>query len=414
MGYSPQANFENQKEQWYVIDAKDRVLGQLAADMTYATVADLYSQGLVTCLEGLQERLDIFSSSLGRTYFRQGDTSDLTPTPKNPVVRSIPRRNTRATTIQQAILRVRQEFRYRYEAPVSGVRTMVRLVPNQRYGTQQLLDLHWHLDPPGEVRQHVDAFGNHVWQFDHDQIERELVGHVEMVLQKQSPLDHEGRVVLHGVSPETESRAVDDAEFLALTPLVDQSDALVSLATRLEREHPLVLDRAEAIVRAVGSRIRYTSGQTTVQTRASEAFALGQGVCQDFSHVTLALARLAGIPGRYVSGYLPAEGLMHAWVELLVPDPETGTSLWIAYDPTHHRRVDETYVTVAIGRDYQDIAPTGGFYTGTALNSLEVKVVARVEDSRSIDGGTTLGYHEYVARTWQDMVATQQQQQQQQ
>ncbi|MEB3188226.1 MAG: alpha-E domain-containing protein [bacterium] len=390
-----------------------RLTGQLAADMTYATVTDLYAQGLATCLEELQERLDTLSTSLGRTYFRQGDTTDLAPTPVQPVVRPVPRRIARAATIRQSILRVRQDFRYRYEAPVSGVRTLVRLVPNQRYGHQQLLDLHWHLEPPGEVRQHIDAFGNHVWQFDHDQIDRELVGHVEMVIQKQAPLDHGGQVFLHGVSPETESRAVDDAEFMALTPLVDQSDALVSLAHRLVREHPLVLDRAEAIVRTVGSKLRYRSGSTTVHTRASEAFAQGEGVCQDFSHVTLSLARLSGIPARYVSGYLPAEGLMHAWVELLVPDPETGASLWVAYDPTHHRRVDETYVTVAIGRDYQDIAPTGGFYTGTAVNALEVRVVARVEDSRTLDSGTSFATQEHVARTWQDMVATQQQQQQQ-
>ena len=123
---------------------------------------------------------------------------------------------------------------------------------------------------------------------------------------------------------------------------------------------------------------------TDVATRASEAFAQGAGVCQDFTHVMLAMCRLAGLPARYVSGYLPAEGVMHAWAEVLVSDPATGRDLWVAYDPTHDRRVDETYVTVAIGREYQDVAPTSGFYTGMAANHLAVKVTAKLENRRPV------------------------------
>jgi transglutaminase-like putative cysteine protease len=75
---------------------------------------------------------------------------------------------------------------------------------------------------------------------------------------------------------------------------------------------------------------------------------------------------------------------MHAWVEVLVADPATGRELWVAYDPTHARRADETYVTVALGRDYADVTPSSGFYTGTASNTLQVKVTAKLAERRPI------------------------------
>ncbi len=70
---------------------------------------------------------------------------------------------------------------------------------------------------------------------------------------------------------------------------------------------------------------------------------------------------------------------MHAWVEVLLPVGDQDSPIWVAYDPTHQRRSDERYVTVAVGRDYQDIAPTSGYYLGQAKNSLDVNVSMAVE-----------------------------------
>ena len=77
----------------------------------------------------------------------------------------------------------------------------------------------------------------------------------------------------------------------------------------------------------------------------------------------LALCRACGLPARYVSGFIPSEGYMHAWVEALVGDSRTGVLHWEAFDPTHNRRVDAQYLAVAVGRDYADVSPvTGSFY----------------------------------------------------
>lgn len=95
---------------------------------------------------------------------------------------------------------------------------------------------------------------------------------------------------------------------------------------------------------------------------------VGAGVCQDFAHLAIGLLRLAGVPARYVSGYLaprvegrrarPIGGqASHAWLEALLP--EVG---WSGFDPTHGSRTTEHHVRVAVGRDYADVRPLHGVY----------------------------------------------------
>jgi transglutaminase-like putative cysteine protease len=105
----------------------------------------------------------------------------------------------------------------------------------------------------------------------------------------------------------------------------------------------------------------YRPGVTTVETTATQALASGQGVCQDYAHIMLALCRLCGLPARYVSGHLLGEGGTHAWVDVLLPG-RPQESVAMAFDPTHGREAGLSYVTVAVGRDYRDVAPTSGTY----------------------------------------------------
>ncbi|HEX2171211.1 MAG TPA: transglutaminase family protein, partial [Dehalococcoidia bacterium] len=117
--------------------------------------------------------------------------------------------------------------------------------------------------------------------------------------------------------------------------------------------------------------ITYQFGVTGVQTPAAMALHLGRGVCQDYSHILLCLLRLLGIPARYVSGHLLGEGAPHAWVEALIAAPAApdGYSV-VPYDPTNRRRAGINYLTVAIGRDYADVAPTSGCFSGGAQGKL--------------------------------------------
>jgi transglutaminase-like putative cysteine protease len=107
----------------------------------------------------------------------------------------------------------------------------------------------------------------------------------------------------------------------------------------------------------------YGFARTGVQTTAGQVLAAGHGVCQDYAHLMLALCRLLGIPARYVSGHLVGEGGTHAWVEVLQPVPGHTVEI-VAWDPPHDRPTDLRYLTVAVGRDYRDVAPVSGTYCG--------------------------------------------------
>ncbi len=123
--------------------------------------------------------------------------------------------------------------------------------------------------------------------------------------------------------------------------------------------------------------LEYAPGATHAHTSAVEAWRAGSGVCQDFAHLSLAVLRAMGIPARYVSGYfypkaVPSVGAKvlgesHAWVEVWTGD-------WRGYDPTNALPVEERHVVVAHGRDYSDVAPLRGIYSGPSASSTEVTV----------------------------------------
>ena len=129
-----------------------------------------------------------------------------------------------------------------------------------------------------------------------------------------------------------------------------------------------MLDTADRFCAYVHEAISYAHGVTSVITTAAEALAGGQGVCQDAAHVMIALCRAIGLPARYVSGHLLGEGGTHAWVEVIVADADAARA--VALDPCNGCRVGVSYLTVATGRDYSDVAPTSGTYMGTARSTL--------------------------------------------
>jgi transglutaminase-like putative cysteine protease len=166
------------------------------------------------------------------------------------------------------------------------------------------------------------------------------------------------------------------AELLTESTLTRVSPALV------EHSREAVAGRAPAeaaiaVAEWVRANVAYVPGSTGVQTSAQEAWDLRQGVCQDIAHLTVGLLRCHGIPARYVSGYLhpkvaaeigeTVEGQSHAWVEWWCGD-------WMGYDPTNGVPVGTRHVTVARGRDYDDVPPLKGVYHGAPSKHLGVTV----------------------------------------
>jgi transglutaminase-like putative cysteine protease len=165
-------------------------------------------------------------------------------------------------------------------------------------------------------------------------------------------------------------------EYLAATERTTVDHGLADAA----RQRAASADPAEAaaeIASWVRSRVAYVPGATEVQTSAQEAWDRGKGVCQDMAHLTVALLREVGLPGRYVSGYLypqpdaqpgdTLDGQSHAWVEYWAGE-------WVACDPTTGAAVGERHVVVARGRDYADVTPLKGIYQGPPQSAMQVTV----------------------------------------
>lgn len=123
------------------------------------------------------------------------------------------------------------------------------------------------------------------------------------------------------------------------------------------------MERACKLCEVVYYHIKYTPGSTSTTTIAVQAFDGKVGVCQDFAHLFIALARQAGIPARYANGLFVGEGASHAWAEVYID------GMWIGIDPTHNRLTDESYVRFCAGRDFQDCALERGVLFGSANQS---------------------------------------------
>ncbi|MBX3733910.1 MAG: transglutaminase family protein [Verrucomicrobiae bacterium] len=160
-------------------------------------------------------------------------------------------------------------------------------------------------------------------------------------------------------------------DYLLPTRYVDLDPATWRLALDVTAGVTDIWQASIALMRHVYGGFTYTPQSTTVHTRMSEVMSLRRGVCQDFAHVLIGLCRSIKIPALYVSGYLATEraSATHAWVEVFVPGHG-----WQPLDPTHGVAADETYIKIAVGRDYADVTPVRGHYKGTQDRRMSVEV----------------------------------------
>jgi transglutaminase-like putative cysteine protease len=280
-----------------------------------------------------------------------------------------------------ATLRLEQSISYRYDAPVTDLHQRLMIVPRATHGGQSRTA--WDLNVCGAAvarrRDGCDRFGNVVVDLELPEVAEEVS--FELTVE-----------VGTGLGAELDGEAWDPS-WMTPSRLTGSGPALGALAAdiapgRIRRAAPHLNALADAlsfgpssltepadIVHAVFAAMSYEWGITDVTTTATEALSGGRGVCQDYAHIMLSICHLVGLPARYVSGHLVGEGGSHAWVEVLHPiDPAGYRWRAEAWDPTHDRRADgPNYLTVAVGRDYFDVAPMSGYYEGDASGTLRVR-----------------------------------------
>ena len=163
--------------------------------------------------------------------------------------------------------------------------------------------------------------------------------------------------------------------FLRTTPLTRSGTAIEHFADATLSSAGSTLDRLHALAARLHAELRFDTGATAVDTSAEQAASAGHGVCQDFTHIFIAVARRIGIPARYVSGHLfrrdgqHVQEAGHAWAEAWIEDLG-----WTAFDPVNGICTDEAYIRVACGLDYQDAAPVAGARSGGGEEELKVEV----------------------------------------
>jgi transglutaminase-like putative cysteine protease len=260
--------------------------------------------------------------------------------------------------VTRATYRVEQTLRYEYASPIADLRHRLMIVPRREHGDQRRRSHELTATPAATVALDVDPFGNEVADVALDRVESHITFHLVSTLER-----HAGRPHRLG------ERAIGAPLYWAERRLLRPDEAIRDAAADLERQFPDPLERAEAIVRFVYRHFTYTKGLTDIFTTAAVAFRMAHGVCQDYAHVAIALARACHLTARYVSGHLIGEGATHAWIEFLLPHAD-GAVLVASFDPTRGARTSLRYVTIAVGRDYDDVAPTSGVFVGPCTGKL--------------------------------------------
>ncbi|HEY1831984.1 MAG TPA: transglutaminase family protein [Acidimicrobiales bacterium] len=271
-------------------------------------------------------------------------------------------------------LRISHETRFEYDSPARASYNELRVTPRTER-RQTALETKVVTVPAAPQYGYLDYWGTSVIAFNVDRAHEVLsiVGTSLVDTQQADDADD-------CTWGEVEDASLTMADHLSHKLYTAPNEELSELARSLRSARPL--DTAQRIFEYAHQSMRYVPGVTDVHTSAHEAFADGAGVCQDFAHLALVLTRSAGLPSRYVSGYLHPDpeatvgeevvGESHAWVEVW-------TGRWWGYDPTNACPVGERHVAVGRGRDYSDVPPVKGIYAGNA----EAKMRATVRLTRT-------------------------------
>jgi len=262
------------------------------------------------------------------------------------------------------LLSIEHRTRYRYQTPAGYSAQILRLTPAEFAG-QKTIDLRVACTPAVSLRPGLDGFGNITHFLALNQPHQEIV------------------IVASGVVETTDTAGVLTglvdraplAVYLRHTPLTEPAPSIAALSKTLQAGERI--PQLHALMTAIREKVAYIAGVTDATTTAAQALSAGKGVCQDHAHIFIAAARLAGIPSRYVTGYLfvsePEQAVAHhAWAEAWVP----GLG-WLGFDPANGVCPTDNYVRLAAALDARYAAPIRGTRLGGVGESLAVEVKVR-------------------------------------
>jgi transglutaminase-like putative cysteine protease len=279
---------------------------------------------------------------------------------------------------------IRHTTTYRYSDPIRESQMELRMQPRSE-GPQRCWSFRLSTLPRAEVSSYPDALGNAVHHFDIPEshtrliITAEALVEIDAVPEVPDALGPSAWAELDALA-----EAAEGCEMLLPSTFARPTEALRALAGELAlgRQDYDPLTALRRLNAALHGGFAYAPRHTRVDSPIDEAIAARKGVCQDFTHIFIALARELGVPARYVSGYLfhraedqdrSADDATHAWAEALLP----GLG-WVGFDPTNDLIAGARHIRTAVGRDYADVPPSRGVFKGEARTESELKVAVRV------------------------------------
>jgi transglutaminase-like putative cysteine protease len=272
------------------------------------------------------------------------------------------------------ILEVQHETRLTYPEAVVEAITEARMEPVSDL-SQTCRSFHLGVTPAADVFRFQDGFGNRVHHFN------VLGSHSEVRMLAAAVVDTHPRAVdplsCRAVYPlDVDQCGLEVLDFVQFRGPVRPSPRLSVLLDALRPQSGTPLGELVLVVsRYIHEHFEYASDVTLASSPVDDILDQGKGVCQDFTHLLIAVLRSFGVPARYVSGYIHRvnrESQSHAWCEVWLP--ELG---WVGIDPTNDCLVAEHFIKVAVGRDFTDVPPNKGIHRGRAQQQIQVRVETR-------------------------------------
>jgi transglutaminase-like putative cysteine protease len=275
---------------------------------------------------------------------------------------------------------------YRYSAPVSQSHHLLHLAPRP-LSRQTLIRHSLLIDPaPASKTDLTDDFGNPASIITVEQDHTELVIHsrAQVEVRAQAPFEPKRTAGWNDVAAQLRanrgSETFEATQYSCPSKYIRASRDIYKFARPSFPDGRPIVEAVLDLTARIFREFKYQSGATDVATSVEEVLRMKRGVCQDFAHVEIACLRTLGLAARYVSGYLlthPPEGqpklagadASHAWVSVWAP--ETG---WVDFDPTNNVIPKDDHITLAFGRDFQDVSPVSGVLLGGGEHEVDVAV----------------------------------------
>ena len=284
---------------------------------------------------------------------------------------------------------IRHETEYRYSQPVTIHHGLLHLRPREAQ-SQHCVEARLDLSPkPASMVERTDYFGNPLTCYSVHQ------PHNTMLIALNAVIDVNGdEPLIDGVSQPWErvrddlrsdrgEAGLDAYQYTFDSGLSAGNEALRPYVLKSFSPGKPIFESARDLTQRIHREFKFDPTTTNVTTPVMQVFEQRSGVCQDFAHLMIACLRTLGLPVRYVSGYLRTEpppgqprlegvDASHAWASVYSPDRG-----WADFDPTNNKVVGPDHVTVAWGRDYDDVAPVKGLILGGGTHELSVRVDVR-------------------------------------